>query len=318
MAEPYPWLQATWQYLQQQYRDEHLPHGLLFCGAAGMGKSTLVEHLASLLLCQQASDIPCGQCRGCQLLKAGNHPDLLRIKPEPGKQIGVEEIRQVIYALSETAHQCGARVVILEQAEKLTENAANALLKTLEEPGQGTYLLLTTPSAATMLPTITSRCQVITVNTPTEKEVMPWLQQQHPQINVAHLRLNGGAPLATLAFYEQGQAELSVKLCQLLNEWFCHRLTHDELSRWLTEHHPYACHWLFLYCRDLQTLRAAGNKLIFAKNKDSYQKIINTPSACLRLDTMLENWHETMPRLQPPGINLRLQYQAWLAECGRP
>ena len=143
-SHPYPWQLQEWQQLSQQIAAKKLPHALMFAGAKGIGKRHLAEALAQLLLCLSPIEgTPCGKCRGCMLNKAQNHPDLIVISPEEGaKGIKVDQVRALIEDLGKTAQQGGYKVVVLEPAEAMNANAANALLKSLEEPAASTLLIL--------------------------------------------------------------------------------------------------------------------------------------------------------------------------------
>jgi|GEM_PF-2294289 len=136
-----------------------LVHAVLVCGA---GAQELCERAAKTLLCEGApAQKPCGACRGCRLLEAGAHPDLLRLLPEEGrKTVGVTEVRNLLGGLSTMPSLEGFRAVLVPDAEKLTETAQNALLKTLEEPPERTVFFLA-GNESVLLPTIRSRCLVL-------------------------------------------------------------------------------------------------------------------------------------------------------------
>ena len=136
------------------------PHAILFVGPASSGKTTLALDLAAALLCT-ADDPPArpdGTCRGCRLLASGNHPDLHRLAPEgPGGQITIGQVRGLINELALLPVEGGARVAILEQADRMNEDAQNSLLKTLEEPPDGLTIVLCADEEDRLLPTIQSR-----------------------------------------------------------------------------------------------------------------------------------------------------------------
>ena len=209
-AHPYPWQLPEWQQLNQQITANKLPHALMFAGAKGIGKRQLAEALAQLLLCLAPVDgVVCGKCRSCQLNKAHNHPDLIRLEPEDGsKGIKVDQVRALIEDLSKTAQQGGYKVVIIDPAEGMNANSANALLKSLEEPSAKTLLILVSHSASSVLPTIRSRCQLRLLPMPSGDEVIHWLTPLIVGSNVTLEKLleaAGGAPLTALA-YLQGDA----------------------------------------------------------------------------------------------------------------
>ena len=156
------WHATAWQQLQTSHRQQRLPHALLLSGEAGIGKAEFAARLAASLLCEQphVDGQACGTCHACQRLGAQTHPDRFRLEPEePGKAIKVDAVRQLIRNLSLTGHYGGYRVVTVEPAELMNTNAANAFLKTLEEPPANTLLILITASPARLPATIRSRCQ---------------------------------------------------------------------------------------------------------------------------------------------------------------
>lgn len=135
-----------------------LAHSYLFVGPKGVGKRTVAWELARAIQCTSATDDACDRCRGCRKVEAMAHPDVVLVEAE-GNQILVGQIRelqrQMMYRPMEGSH----RVVIIDQAHELNPQAANALLKILEEPPEGNVLVLVARSEASLLPTIVSRCQ---------------------------------------------------------------------------------------------------------------------------------------------------------------
>ncbi|MCH1923699.1 DNA polymerase III subunit delta' [Shewanella sp. C32] len=170
-----PWLQPALQQFRQQQQAGRLAHALLLPLTVGDGGLLLAEQFVALTLCEQHS--ACGMCRSCKLLQAGNHPDVHWLKAD-GNQIKVEQVRELCQSLTATAQQGGYRVAVIEQSERMNTAAANALLKTLEEPGRNTLLILQTDISSSLLPTITSRCQRVAAPTPTAAQVQQWLAPQ--------------------------------------------------------------------------------------------------------------------------------------------
>src|SRR3990167_4849307 len=156
------YLQPVWNNLQKYKAQQRLPHALLFVGE-GIGKKELSLALAQQLLCQTQNT--CGTCHACHLFVSGTHPDFFLITPQEHGQIKIEQIRQLSEALQQTAQQGGYRVVVVEQAHAMNVAAANALLKTLEEPGNNTIIMLLTERVAFLAATLRSRCQIIHVHT---------------------------------------------------------------------------------------------------------------------------------------------------------
>ncbi|MCP8898058.1 DNA polymerase III subunit delta' [Gilvimarinus xylanilyticus] len=176
-ALPYPWQQDVWQSFFRQFENDRLPHAIMLAGPAGLGKRHLARVLAQFTLCASPrAESACGKCKSCELNRAGTHPDFRVVAPaEPGKAIRVDDIRQLAEAQGKTAQQSGFKVVILEPAEAMNVNAANALLKTLEEPAARTLLLLVSDAPSAVLPTIRSRCQIRSLAIPPAEQSLHWL-----------------------------------------------------------------------------------------------------------------------------------------------
>jgi DNA polymerase-3 subunit delta' len=211
---PYVWHEASWQHVLGLQRTQRLPHALLVSGTAGIGKAAFASALAQYLLCQNPrEDEACGACKSCLLLRAGSHPDLMRLEPETdaktektSKVIKVDQVRELVEFGTKSAQLGGYRVVIVTPAHVLNVQAANALLKTLEEPGRDTLFLLLTDSPLSLLPTIRSRCQQLALPLPEATAALAWLNPLAGSAQAAALllRLARGAPLAALALLEGG------------------------------------------------------------------------------------------------------------------
>lgn len=197
----YPWQQQQWQQCQQAMSQQRLHHALMLTGQAGLGKLDFAHHLAAVQLCENSNEAACGHCRGCELFQAGTHPDFYRCQPqEKSRVIKVDQIRQLITDLSTTAQRSQGQVVIIEPAEGMNVSAANALLKTLEEPCGSVLLILVAHRTLTIPATILSRCQRLHFSVQHESAVKAWLAEQTKQIAALDLawRLSAGAPLLAL------------------------------------------------------------------------------------------------------------------------
>lgn len=207
MADALPWQQALWQQLAG--RRQHA-HAYLLHGPVGIGKRQLAERLMALLLCQQpTASGACGQCKACQLLAAQTHPDHFILEPEEvDKAIRVDQVRELVGFVTQTAQLGGRKVILLEPAEAMNLNAANALLKSLEEPSGDTVLLLVSHQPSRLLPTIKSRCQQQACPLPTREQSLAWLSERLPQMGEGErgelLALAAGSPLSALKLHEQG------------------------------------------------------------------------------------------------------------------
>ncbi|SRR5579883_95793 len=199
----YPWQTSQWQRLTELKQQNRLPHALLLKGAAGLGKRFFALEFARFLLCRE-QNAPCHQCHGCHLFAAGSHPDFMLLEPEQsGGAIKIDQIREMVQFVSETAMQSGFRVIIVNPAHAMNVYSANALLKTLEEPAPNTIIILISDQSARLPATLLSRCQKIFFQKPTIHESSAWLNE-NSEILQAELLLNlaQGAPLKAKEFSE--------------------------------------------------------------------------------------------------------------------
>lgn len=180
-TEPLPWHRRAYDDLRTREAAGRLPQTLLLSAPSGTGLAHFADVVTARLLCmaQTADERPCGTCRGCKQWQSGNHPDALALNPEgAGQEIGVDAVREALSALSLSRHYDGYRVARLHPAEALNRNAANAMLKSLEEPGPGTVFLLLSEQPRTLLATIRSRAQNLALPAPDESQSRAWLEAQ--------------------------------------------------------------------------------------------------------------------------------------------
>ncbi|MBI3772807.1 MAG: DNA polymerase III subunit delta' [Gammaproteobacteria bacterium] len=209
MIGPYPWQDQQWRVLHESRQQNRLPHGLLFTGPRGLGKNHFAQTFATALLCELPSTagLACGACRSCQLIAAGTHPDLVHIEPvEDKKIIGVDQIRELVQFMTLKSQYAHHKVIIIDPADAMNVNAANSLLKTLEEPSADSVLILVTSRPAQLPATIRSRCQALHFGCATPEQAESWMQQ-HPAMRAnpkLWLALADGAPLRALVLAEQG------------------------------------------------------------------------------------------------------------------
>lgn len=221
----HPWNQPIFDALAR--RGERLPHALLLHGMRGVGKLALAERIAQRLLCEapERSRRPCGACDACRWFLAGNHPDFRRLEPEalssepvaggeegakrqkkPSVVIKVEQVREFADFLNIGSHRGGFRVALVHPAEDMNLNAANALLKGLEEPPAGAVFLLASHQPARLLPTVRSRCVAVPVPVPGREAALKWLSGQGVKDAARWLAYAGGAPLRALDYAAAAEA----------------------------------------------------------------------------------------------------------------
>lgn len=206
MSELYPWQKDDWTRLQSLR--SRASQGLLFQGMKGIGKLDLAINFARSLLCQHPLDsgFSCGQCPSCHWFEQGSHPDFRYLQPEseteeaepgkkPSRQISVDQIRGLSDFMGMTAHQGGRRVVIIHPAEAMNANAANALLKNLEEPPPGLLFILVTHKPQALLPTLLSRCLSFSLAAPDVPTATRWLDGQGVEHPADALAFAGFSPL---------------------------------------------------------------------------------------------------------------------------
>lgn len=159
-----------------------LPHALLFVGPSGVGKRSFALVLAQALLCDRSEEAtldPCGSCPSCLQVIAGTHPDVLMVaRPEDKQDLPIKVIRDLCLDLGLKPMYGKRRVAIVDDADDLTDEAANAFLKTLEEPPPGSVLILIGTSAEIQLETIVSRCRVVRFDPLAESELAAVLLEQ--------------------------------------------------------------------------------------------------------------------------------------------
>lgn len=216
----YPWQGDVWRQLMSSRAC--LPNALLLRGREGIGKFHLGKALAQSLLCDapQPSGEPCGQCGSCGWFSAGGHPDFRLIEPEAqstssdeageasessrsvekkaSQFITVAQIRELADFVNLTTHRNGLRIILINPAEAMNTHAANALLKTLEEPSAGTLFILVSHHAQRLLPTVRSRCRSIDIPLPDRGLAANWLKEQGVTETAPCLAQAGYAPLVAL------------------------------------------------------------------------------------------------------------------------
>ncbi|EKK3978918.1 DNA polymerase III subunit delta' [Cronobacter sakazakii] len=251
----YPWLRPSFEHLVGNWQAGRGHHAVLIHALPGMGDDALIYALSRWRMCQQPQgQKSCGECRACQLMQAGTHPDYYLAEPEKGKStLGIDAIRDISEKLYDRARLGGAKVVWIKEAAQLTEAAANALLKTLEEPPENTWFLLGCRVPEQLPATLRSRCFSWHLAPPDTRYAEAWLaretQAEPSRINAA-LRLTGGAPAAALELLQPEQWQQRVALGDKMTA----ALTSGD---WLSllpalnhEQAPFRLHWLAAFLMD--------------------------------------------------------------------
>ena len=232
LSAPLPWQGAQWAQLSRAFAASQLAHAYLLSGSEGLGKSLFAESFARYVLClnpvaQNAVGglaewaVACGTCTNCLKCGAGNHPDILTIELEEGsKNIKIDQIRWLSEFVIRSSHSGGAKMVIIQDAHLLNPNAANALLKTLEEPNDNTHVILVSDHPGRLVATIRSRCQKLAFQAPSADIAAPWLRSIIGAGNVdAILDASDMRPLIALQLAEgdslQARAQFLQNICDV-------------------------------------------------------------------------------------------------------
>ncbi len=269
-----PWHQSLWAHLQQCHEQGRLPHGLILHGPGGVGKENFSRRLAGFLLCLNDStplQEACGHCAACKLYRASTHPDLYELDvPEGKKNIGIDQVREVVRWQGMKSHLGGYKVVRIKDAHKMSISAANALLKTLEEPSGDTVLILLTPNPGWLLPTIRSRCRALKFGLPPRQLALEYLKkhaENSTELEMA-LAIAGGAPLTALHYLEQNYLAERKKFFldfQGISEG--REFALPVAGRWYKRDPLLLQSWLAGWCRDLIRLKIMG-KTSLTSNSD--------------------------------------------------
>jgi DNA polymerase-3 subunit delta' len=273
---PLPWHRAALERLLAER--SRLPHALLVHGPSGTGKAEFARALAAGVLCEAPrAGLACNECASCHWFSQGNHPDFREIVPEATADeegegaeaetakadrarslvIKIDQVRAVADFISLSTHRSGYRVLVLRPAESMQPAAANAILKTLEEPPPSTIIVLVSDRPAKLLPTIRSRCRQLALPMPPRNLALAWLKEHGTPNPETVLALAGGAPLLARDLAEPEEEELRRRLFAELSRpggadplQFAAAIDRGAVERTI--------HWLQTWVHDLVRVKMGG------------------------------------------------------------
>lgn len=246
-----PWLQEDYLGLLSRFKSNTPPHALMLYGKEGVGKVLLADRLVAGILCRELNhQQPCGQCQSCRWLASGFHPDLQEIKGDG--EIKVDEIRS-IQQFARLTPETGKKVVVIKHADRMNLNAANSLLKVLEEPPSDLYFILETSGMEKLPITVRSRCQGYFVKPPFMNDALFYLQgiaearSLDVSADVLHLLLSISfeAPFKALNYLDNGYLEKRGLLLQTIHDLLSGELSIAKGVATLLESEPLAFSYLF-------------------------------------------------------------------------
>jgi len=279
-----------------------LTHALLLAGPDGVGKRRFARALANYLLCLDpvAAMGACGQCRSCKLIAAQTHPDMVWIAPEEkSRAIKVDQIRALADFVAKTSHLCGKKIAVIEPAEAMNINAANALLKNLEEPSANTHLLLVSDAPGRLLATVRSRCLQSMFGVPASANCLPWLASITGSNAAAErlLRLAGGRPLTALAMHEGDALTVRDALRDIWLHLWQQRDCFAVASKWMDFESSDVLNWAAIWLQDAIRSQAGADELgigdvesaqLFAKTGSNWVDQNNAAGLLAKLDYVNE------------------------------
>lgn len=279
-----PWQAEVWDQFARRWCLGTVPHAILIGGAVGLGKRELAWRVAASLLCpaERAGAEACGRCPACRQFTIGAHPDFFRVGLEPKRtMLRVEQIRELSSFIGLTSQYGGRKVALLEPAEHLSISAANALLKTLEEPPGDAALLLVSDQAGRLPATVRSRCVRFDVRAPPRAEGVRWLrrhsQGQNPELALALAR---GRPMAARRWQDAGRLERRLALFQRFEALLDQRETPVQVAADLTgDQIREPLELLASWARDMLRLVLAGNQ-VDLENPDLRDRLLRLASEC--------------------------------------
>lgn len=200
----YPWLIQPYNTIIKQHQTKKMHHAVLIKTQRGIGASLLIWFISRWLLCLYPKGTYfCENCHGCKLMSSNNHPDWHNCINDQNNYCNIDTIRYINKKIFQCPQQGRCKIIFLSDIEKITESAANAFLKTLEEPPKNTWFFLINYRDLNYFSTLNSRCLIYKLFIPSEKNSTLWLQQetnQNKELALTALRINQGAPVSAKQF----------------------------------------------------------------------------------------------------------------------
>lgn len=203
--------------LEKTIIEDKILHSYIFDGEEGIGKRLFALDFSKAILCTSTDIKPCQKCKSCIEFNNFNNPDLLQVESLDGKNIKIEQIRELLTKIAEKPINSDRKVIIINNSELMTKEAQNALLKTLEEPPQYITIILITSNQSKLLTTIKSRCTKILFEGISKEEILSYLKQKSLDVNISDriLKAGNGSLSKTLDLIEK--QDLYLKLDNIFN-----------------------------------------------------------------------------------------------------
>jgi DNA polymerase III subunit delta' len=308
--EIFPWHTNLLSQLADLKKQNRIPHAILIDSKSSSDAESFMTYLATLLLCDNNSDYKiCGQCKSCRAMQSASYSNFKLItilydekKKKVNKNINIEQIRKVIYDINLSPNFDNYNIVAIYPAEKMGREAANSLLKTLEEPGKQAVIILHTNNKGLLPVTIRSRCQIWNLDNPDDQTALEWLKQQGLSETEAnhHLQLSMGDPLLAKQMFGDNYSEIAETFKISFTAFLKGRSEVTALASELTKYQPNVIRRLIdrvvtAYCYRFCGLDSEGNA----------QATINRSKAM----SMFELYSVAFKRLAVEDNNLDLHLQ---------
>ena len=299
----YPWLQPIEEEFSERFKSGRLAHAFLLNGPQDIGKLALATEFVASLLCLENCYPACGECRSCSLLESGAHPDRQIVtfeehpkKDELRKEIVIEQVRRLIASLQLTRTLSPRKAALICPAEAMTISAANALLKTLEEPPGDSVLMLVSHNPARLPATIRSRCQNLNVRLPDASVSLEWLSDQcgaTGEDTATALQAAAGSPLRALRMLQDGSTDQYRLVSENLEDLRRGHCGASQALSAMAEVDPELL-WSWISLRAAAEVRAAAESRVafnrmsrLQSEADRNRGLVRTP---VRNDLLLQDW----------------------------